>query len=72
VKLPESLALRLRQVVERRRVTQSELVREALEIHLAVTSPGSCLELVGDLAGSVRGGPPDLSSQRRHLKGFGR
>jgi ribbon-helix-helix CopG family protein len=72
VKLPEGLALRLRQVVGRRGVTQSEVIREALEAHLAAPSPGSCLDLVGDLAGSVRGGPRDLSSSRRHLKGFGR
>ena len=72
VKLPDSLALRLRQVVGRRRATQSDVIREALEAHLAAPSPGSCFELVGDLAGSLRGGARDLSSNKRHLKGFGR
>jgi hypothetical protein len=72
VKLPDGLARRLGQAVVRRRATQSEVIRQALEAHLAEPSLGSCLELVGDLAGSLRGGPPDLSSNKRHLKGFGR
>ena len=72
IKLPDGLALRLEQTVARRGATQSEVIREALEAHLAAPSAGSCLELVGDLAGSVRGGAPDLSSSKRRLKGFGR
>jgi predicted DNA-binding protein len=72
IKLPDSLALRLQQTVARRRATQSEVIREALEAHLAGPSEGSYLELVGDLAGSLQGGAPDLSSNRRRLKGFGR
>jgi predicted DNA-binding protein len=72
IKLPDSLALRLKQTVARRRATQSEVIREALEAHLAAPSVGSFLELVGDLAGSVRGGVADLSSNKSRLKGFGR
>ena len=72
IKLPDSLARRLEQTVARRGATQSEVIRQALEAHLAAPSVGSCVELVGDLAGSLRGGAPDLSSNRRRLKGFGR
>ena len=72
IKLPDSLALRLKQTVARRRATQSEVIREALEAHLAAPSVGSYLELVGDLAGSLRGGARDLSSNKRRLRGFGR
>jgi Ribbon-helix-helix protein, copG family len=72
IKLPDSLALRLKQAVARRRATQSEVIREALEAHLAAPSVGSYLELVGDLAGSLRGAAPDLSSSKRRLRGFGR
>jgi predicted DNA-binding protein len=72
IKLPDSLALRLKQTVARRRATQSEVIREALEAHLAGPSAGSYLELVGDLAGSLRGGPADLSSNKSRLRGFGR
>jgi predicted DNA-binding protein len=72
IKLPDSLALRLKQTVARRRATQSEVIREALEAHLAAPSAGSYLELVGDLAGRLQGGAPDLSSNKRRLRAFGR
>ena len=73
LKLPDALAARLRAVVQRRSRTQSEVVREALEKHLdgEATFVGSCLDLARDLAGSLSG-PPDLSSSRRHLRGYGR
>jgi ribbon-helix-helix CopG family protein len=74
VKLPEPLAARLRVTVRKRSSTQSAVVREALEAHLgpsSATGPGSGLDLVRDLVGSVSG-PPDLSTNRRHLRGYGR
>jgi Arc/MetJ-type ribon-helix-helix transcriptional regulator len=74
VKLPEPLAARLRVTVRKRSSTQSAVVREALEAHLgqsSVRDAGSGLDLVRDLAGSVNG-PPDLSTNRRHLRGYGR
>ena len=72
ITLPDSLALRLEQMVTRRPATPSEVIREALDAHLAAPSVESYLELVGDLAGSLRGGAPDLSSNKRRLEGFGR
>ena len=73
LKLPDSLAVRLRRAVVRRGTTQSEVIREALEAHLgAERRSGTCLDLIADLAGSVRGLPKDLSSNKRHLRGFGR
>ena len=74
VKLPETLAARLRLTVRRRGRTQSAVVREALEAYLDQSSSagaGSGLDLVRDLAGSAEG-PPDLSTSRRHLRGYGR
>jgi Ribbon-helix-helix protein, copG family len=74
LKLPERLATRLRVTVRKRGSTQSAVVREALEAHLdqdASSGPGSGLDLIRDLVGSVVG-PPDLSTSRRHLKGYGR
>jgi len=68
----DEIVARLKQTVARRRATQSEVIREALEAHLAGPSAGSYLELVGDLAGSLRGGPADLSSNKSRLRGFGR
>ena len=72
VKLPDSLAARLSGAVRRRSRTQSELIREALELHLDANAHrgGSCADLAGDLAGSVSG-PADLSSNRRRLRGYG-
>ena len=74
LKLPAALALRLKQTVARRGTTQSKIIRDALEAHLGAASEKgqSCLDLARDLAGSVRGGPADLSSNKRHLKGYGR
>lgn len=73
VKLPAPLAGRLAAAVQKRGITQSELVRQAIEAHLAGTRlrTGSCLDLARDLAGSVPG-PRDLSSNRDHLRRFGR
>jgi Arc/MetJ-type ribon-helix-helix transcriptional regulator len=75
VKLPVRLESRLRQAVVRRRSTRSALVREALEAHLAREAADapeeSCLGLGSDLAGSITG-PPDLSSNPRRLRGYGR
>jgi predicted DNA-binding protein len=75
IKLPDGLATRLDGAVRRRATTRSTFVREAIEAALTESGDagrGSCLDLARDLAGSVRGGPRDLSSAKRHLKGFGR
>jgi predicted transcriptional regulator len=71
ITLPDTLALRLKRTAARRRTTQSDVIREALESHLGAPSAGSHAE-PDDLAGSLRGGEPDLSSNKRRLKGFGR
>jgi predicted transcriptional regulator len=74
LKLPDGLAARVSAAVRRRGVSTSALIREALEDRLASerrNRAGSCLDLAGDLAG-VLDGPADLSSNARHLKGYGR
>ena len=74
LKLPDGLATRLSATVRRRGVSTSALVREALEDCLGDESEehaGSCLELASDLRGLLDG-PSDLSSNPRHLKGYGR
>jgi Arc/MetJ-type ribon-helix-helix transcriptional regulator len=73
IKLPAELASRLRAAVDRRGRTQSDIVREALESHLDGRGAASTtfVDLTRDLAGSVSG-PADLSSHRRHLRGYGR
>ena len=74
LKLPDALAARLRVAVKRRGQSQSALLREALEARLELeeeTQAGTCLELARDLAGSLEGAL-DLSSHRRHFRGYGR
>jgi Arc/MetJ-type ribon-helix-helix transcriptional regulator len=74
LKLPKALAERLRSAVNRRGTTQSAVLREAITAHLEDdrrARRGSCLELAEDLAGSISG-PRDLSSNPRHMKGYGR
>lgn len=74
VKLSRGLANRLSSRAKRQRRTRSAVVRDALERHLAEDTEEnqpSFLELAEDLAGCLEG-PADLSSNRRHLKGYGR
>jgi predicted transcriptional regulator len=73
LKLPDGLAARVSATVRKRGVSTSALVREALEDRLGrekADQAGSCLDLAGDLAGALAG-PADLSSNRKHLKGYG-
>ena len=75
LKLPEGLHARLAALARARRATKSALVREALEGYLANGVRGefvSCYDLVADLAGSLKGGPSDLSYNRKHMEGFGK
>ena len=71
VRLSSDLAQRLRAAVARRQMSLSAAVREALEVYMAGHAGPSFLEQAHDQAGSL-GGPTDLSSNRRHLAGFGR
>jgi metal-responsive CopG/Arc/MetJ family transcriptional regulator len=74
IKLSPRLEARLDAAVARHRTTRSRLVRDILERHLAAFEPAadSALARAGDLVGSVKGRPRDLSTHRRHLRGYGR
>ncbi len=74
VKLPPALEGRLAALVRKRKQSKSELVREAIELLVeqpGAPAKGSVLDLVGDLAG-IGGGPRDLSTNPKHLRGFGK
>jgi hypothetical protein len=74
MKLPHSLAARLNSAVKRRGRSRSAVVREALEAYLERSGEaaiGSCFDLARDLGGSLEG-PADLSTNPRHLRGYGR
>jgi hypothetical protein len=59
-----------------RRVTgqsESALIRHGLKLVAEATQPrGSALDLAGRSVGRFKGAPPDLSTSRKHLEGFGR
>jgi metal-responsive CopG/Arc/MetJ family transcriptional regulator len=73
LKLSAELHTRLALLSQTRNVAKSEVVRAALEAYLAGDngSEPSCAELAGDLVGSLRG-PVDLSTNPKHLRGYGR
>jgi predicted DNA-binding protein len=71
VKLPATLRARLQQEARRRNVSQSTIVREAVERALADTAGKkrdlSCADLVRDLIGSVRSGRANLATDKSML-----
>jgi predicted transcriptional regulator len=66
VKLPEDLDARLRHEAERRRVTVSELTREAIEAHLG-TRPTGRRRMIA--AGAGRSGSHDVSVRIEEILG---
>jgi len=53
--------------------SESELVRRGLRLVLQELKPTpSALELSGRSAGKFKGGPKDLSANKKHLEGFGK
>lgn len=70
IKLEADLDRKVTELAERRQVTRSAVVREALRAYTA-PSRTSALNLAGDLVGSLKG-PGDLATNKKHLKAFGR
>ncbi len=75
IKIPAQLDHDVAAASKREHLSKSELVRRALAAYLgqrkSVAAPASALQLAGDLVGCFSGGPSDLSSNPRHLDGFG-
>lgn len=74
LRMADGLDRKLSAAARMQRTTKSNLLRTALQTFLnegSADHSGSCLELAGDLLGSVEG-PSDLSANRRHMKGFGK
>jgi len=74
VKLPSPLSSRIDAMAKRRRIDRSTLVREALEAYVGgeVQQAGSVLDLVADLIEGPADGPRDLSTNPKHMSGFGK
>jgi Ribbon-helix-helix protein, copG family len=70
VKLPERLAGWLSRRARALGRPQSEIVREALQRVSDGTSGATCHELFEDVCGVIDG-PKDLSTNPKHLSGFG-
>jgi predicted transcriptional regulator len=74
VKLPDDLLADLEKEAKARRLTKSVLVRQSLETSLSRRPrrvAASCYDMAWDLAGSVRGLPPDLAHNPLYMDGFG-
>lgn len=77
VKLPDELALRLAKRAKRLGVSKSALLRESLEREFqgensAVEEEPSAYDLMKDGFGCVDSGIGDLSTNPKHMEGFGR
>jgi predicted DNA-binding protein len=73
LKLPDALDVKLSVFIRKRKVSKSVVIRDALEAYLAreeEADPSSFLESARDLYGSVDG-PADLSTNPKHLDGYG-
>jgi len=74
VRLPDRLAAEIAEESRHRHISKSDVIRERLQRAPAET-PQDPLAGIRDLIGSVDGGPPDLSSRKKHylkLWGYGR
>lgn len=72
-KISEKLNARLEAMARLRRVSKSAILREALESKTrasARSAAPSAYDLVKHLRGSLQG-PADLSTNPRHMRGFG-
>ena len=76
VKLPDEVAIRLEKRAERLGVSKSAVVRESLERELlssdAPEDEPSAYDLMKDGFGCVNSGLGDLSTNPKHMEGFGR
>ena len=77
MKVPDSLDRQLADLATRRGVSKSSLVRQAVSELVAregtskTASKGSFLAAAQEHAGTIEG-PEDLSTEARHLEGYGR
>jgi predicted transcriptional regulator len=71
IKVPASVSARVVKLARSRGATISAVVREAIEQYAPADKP-SFAEAAKAWVGSVDGGPGDLATNPRHLKGFGK
>ena len=71
IKLPSDLDRELTVLARKRRSTRSAVVRDALNAYSRKTRK-SVIAAAGDLVGSLKGGPPDLSVGSRYMISYGK
>ena len=74
VRFPASLRRRLKEVARRKGARESDIVRGAVESQLAAGEDGSSAHdraKKAGLIGVVRGASRDVSTNPKHLEGFG-
>ncbi len=76
VRIPDDVAAELESEARRLNSTKSEVVRARLSAGRASSdAPGAGFDLISDLVGAEKGGPPDVSARKKqYLKatGYGR
>jgi Arc/MetJ-type ribon-helix-helix transcriptional regulator len=75
LKLPDALAAKVEAMARKRHTSKSALIREALESYLSDDRKKpflTLLDVAPDVIGCVSGGPGDLSTNKKHMEGFGR
>ena len=73
-KVPEKLAAQIDSLARAEHRSKSALVREALERRVRQKpqrGPVRAYDLVKHLCGSIKGGPSELATNPKHMKGFG-
>ena len=73
-KIPARLNAQIEAEARQKRVPKSKLIREALERRFNGKQPKAAptfYELTKHLCGSVRGGPSDLATNPKYMRGFG-
>lgn len=71
VRLSRRESARVASLAKKRKVTRSELVRQALA-QLEAAEPRNALDDLAELVGVVRQAPRDLATHPKHLSGFGK
>ncbi len=71
IKVPQTVSAKVARLAKERSTTVSAVVRDAIERY-SQPMPGSFGERAQKYIGSLRGGPGDLATNPKHLKGFGK
>lgn len=70
IKVPEALSAKVARIAKKRGSTRSEVVREALQAYEGGERP-SFAEAAARFLGAAKG-PGDLSTNPKHMKGYGK